>query len=276
VVEGQRRGHGGTLHARRGREGDGNREGLLFALIGAVGVEDDGAALLVLVLHEAGALEVVNESGLALDAGVGDLALLFRVELAPLLVIELLVKGLKRCAADKIDERIAHVAFVLEVDGQVEKIVSALVLLVHSSKQHFLAVLVGNVANHEGRALVEPLAYSLHIKNVLGLVFLLGLLVVGLSRLGILAGCVRILTWCVLILAGCVLVLARSVLILAGSMGVLAGCVLILSRSVLVLAGCVCVLSWGVLIQVWGVLVLEGVLRSLLKRGRKLEGARRL
>lgn len=89
------RGHGGE----RDRDGEGERrdgEGLLLALVGTVAVEDDGPALLVLVRHQAGVLEVGYQRRLALDPGIRDLALLLRVELLPLLVVELLVKGDQR------------------------------------------------------------------------------------------------------------------------------------------------------------------------------------
>jgi len=51
--------------------------------------------------------------------------------------------------ARQVDERVANVALVLEVDGQVEEVVAAAELLVHRLQQHLLRVLVGDVLNHQ-------------------------------------------------------------------------------------------------------------------------------
>ena len=55
-----------------------------------------------------------------------------------------------------VEESVAHVALVLEVDRQVEEVVLALELLVYGSEQHLLRVLVGDVLDHERGALVVP------------------------------------------------------------------------------------------------------------------------
>ncbi len=54
---------------------------------------------------------------------------------------------------EEVDEGVAHVAAVAEVDRQVEEVEGAVeALLVQVVEQHALAVLVGDVAEHEGGA----------------------------------------------------------------------------------------------------------------------------
>ena len=57
-----------------------------------------------------------------------------------------------------VDERVPDIALVLEVDRQVEEVervrVDARKPLLQQRQQHLLGVLVGDVLDHEGRALV--------------------------------------------------------------------------------------------------------------------------
>lgn len=55
-----------------------------------------------------------------------------------------------------VDECIADVALVLEIDGEVEEIIVALEVLIDSGQQHLLCVLVGDVLNHQCSPLVIP------------------------------------------------------------------------------------------------------------------------
>lgn len=55
-------------------------------------MENNWTTLLVLVVHEAAVLEMCYERRLALDARIGDLTFLLRIELFPLLVVELLIE----------------------------------------------------------------------------------------------------------------------------------------------------------------------------------------
>jgi hypothetical protein len=91
-------------------------------------VEQHRAAALVLV-HEAAVLEVADEGGAALDAGVGDVADLFAVELVPAALVEAAHQRRDVVRRQHVDEGIPHVALVLEVDGQVEEIKRALEVL---------------------------------------------------------------------------------------------------------------------------------------------------
>lgn len=89
-----------------------------------------------------------------LDAGVADVADLLAVELLPLLTVELLNERDDVPRPHHVDESIAHIALVFEVDWQVEKVVGAAKLFVDGSEQHLLCVLVGDVLDHQGGTLV--------------------------------------------------------------------------------------------------------------------------
>jgi len=130
----------------------------LLTNIRSITVKNDGSTFLVLIRHERAVLKVTNERGLPLNARVGDLANFFRVELLPFLVIKFFIEGHDRPEVNKINKRVTHVAFVLEIDWKVEKIVCSSVPLVNSGEQHFLTILIRYVANHERGASVvrEP------------------------------------------------------------------------------------------------------------------------
>lgn len=89
-----------------------------------------------------------------LDTGIADIANLLAVELLPLLAVELLDEWDDVGRPHHVDKSIAHIAFVLEIDGQVEKVVGAAKLFIDGGEQHLLRVLVGNVLDHQGCALV--------------------------------------------------------------------------------------------------------------------------
>ena len=71
-------------------------------------------------------VDVVDEAAFALDAPVGDLADLFRVERLPRLVVQVLVERHDVYRIHEIDEGIADVAAIVEVEGQVEKVIISL------------------------------------------------------------------------------------------------------------------------------------------------------
>ena len=68
--------------------------------------------------------------------------------------VELAEEGNDAAVVHKVNERVAHVALVLEVDGQVEEVVRPSVGSVDLLEKHRLRVLVGDVADHDRRALV--------------------------------------------------------------------------------------------------------------------------
>lgn len=123
-----------------------HRKGLRFASVWAGGVEQQGLVLVIL-LQQRRVLEPRNHSLLALDACKGHRAHLLRVEALPTLPVEGVDEGGNVLRVEKVDEAVPHVATILEVDGQVEEIVRALMPDIDFLQQHLLVVLVGDVAN---------------------------------------------------------------------------------------------------------------------------------
>jgi len=82
-----------------------------------------------------------------LNASVCDGAHFATVETLPALAVKLFDKRNDVARVDKVDERVTHVAPILKVNGQVEKVIRALVVHVDFVQQHLLIVLVGDVAN---------------------------------------------------------------------------------------------------------------------------------
>lgn len=89
-----------------------------------------------------------------LDTGIADVADLLAVELLPFLAVKLLDERNDVRRAHHVDESIAHVALVLEVNGQVEEVVGAAELFINGGEQHLLCVLVGDVLDHQRCAFV--------------------------------------------------------------------------------------------------------------------------
>jgi len=122
-----------------------------------------------------------------LDPGVLDAADLLTVEDGPLLLVEPLIERLYVLQILEVDERVAHVAVVLEIDGQVEEIVGIVEVCVDSLQHQLLGVLVGYIADHEGAfPLVVDLVHTyLELARVLHLpeISLALLLLVVLARL---------------------------------------------------------------------------------------------
>ena len=98
------------------------------------------------------AREVIIQVLLTLIASVSDLADFLRVESFPRFTIEVLVKGDNENWVHEIDECVAYVAVVLQVDWKVEKVVAASMKLIDFLQQHLLRVLVWDVSNHDRSA----------------------------------------------------------------------------------------------------------------------------
>mmetsp|Transcript_17758 Transcript_17758/g.39367 ORF Transcript_17758/g.39367 Transcript_17758/m.39367 type:complete len:349 (+) Transcript_17758:1345-2391(+) len=139
-------------------------EGLRLAPVRAAGVEEQRLVCIVL-LQQRRVLEALDHGLLALDAREGDCAHLFAVEALPALPIELVHEGRDALGVQEVYEAVAHVASVLEVDGQVEEVVAALVLRVHLLQQHSLCVLVRDVAHHDGGPALQLLADAAKVQR---------------------------------------------------------------------------------------------------------------
>lgn len=104
-------------------------------------------------------LKIVDEGLLALDATVGQLTDLLRIEALPILTIQVLVQRNNINWVTHVDEGIADVTVVLQVNRKIEKIVTTCMFRVDSLQQHFLCVLVGDILDHYSRTLIMPLNY---------------------------------------------------------------------------------------------------------------------
>jgi hypothetical protein len=76
------------------------------------------------------------------------LAYFITVELFPSLAIESFEKVVNVHRVYEVNESVAHVAPVLEVDGQVKEIVLVFLVAIYSLQQHFLTVFIWNVFYH--------------------------------------------------------------------------------------------------------------------------------
>lgn len=65
---------------------------------------------------------------------------------------------------NEVDEGVAHVAIVVEVDSEVHEVILAPARLVHNVLQHGLVNLVGNVAQHDLRK-IRPVNLFYSVEN---------------------------------------------------------------------------------------------------------------
>ena len=85
---------------------------------------------------------------LALNSGIVDFTDLLRIESGPLLVIEGLVEQLNILQIYKVDECVADVAFVKEINGKVEKIELVFELSVYGCEHLLFCIFIGNIPDH--------------------------------------------------------------------------------------------------------------------------------
>mmetsp|Transcript_9446 Transcript_9446/g.30833 ORF Transcript_9446/g.30833 Transcript_9446/m.30833 type:complete len:366 (-) Transcript_9446:91-1188(-) len=149
------------------RYGEGGAAGevLGLALVGSRGAEEarlnvDG------FVEEARVLEARDHGLPALDARVGDGADLAGAEAVPAAAVELAVEACDVLGVDEVNERVAHVALVLEVDRQIKKVVAALELDVDLVQDRLLGVLVRDVPHHQRRPLVSPARDAVEVERV--------------------------------------------------------------------------------------------------------------
>jgi hypothetical protein len=113
-------GSGGTARARpavgaASRGGGGKGEGLRLAALGAAGVEQQRAVLVVL-LQQARVLEARDHGLLALDARERHGAHLLGVEAPPALPVKLIHKPGNLLCLQEINEAVSNIALVLEIN----------------------------------------------------------------------------------------------------------------------------------------------------------------
>ena len=121
-------------------------------------------------------VDVVDEAALALDAPVGDLADLLRVERLPRLVVQVLVERHDIYRVHEVDEGVADVAAIVEVEGQVEKVIVPLMQSVYALQEHILCVFVRDVPDHDGCARVFTLKDPVEVDSELRIGVMVALL----------------------------------------------------------------------------------------------------
>lgn len=121
-----------------------------LASVDSIGEEQQRSADLILD-QKSRVAEVIDHALLALNSCVGYAAHLEAVESLPSTTIELVEKWNNVDGKHEVDESVSYVALVFEVDGQVEKVKLAAIRL-ESFEKHSLAILVGDVLDHEGRS----------------------------------------------------------------------------------------------------------------------------
>lgn len=99
-----------------------------------------------------------------LDSGIGDLTNLFRVEMMPSLAMKLQVKALQMLLVTEIDESITNIAFVSEINRQIQEIVLSIVRLIKRVTQHLLSILVRDVLDHQASSIVYSQLFDTHFK----------------------------------------------------------------------------------------------------------------
>ena len=109
--------------------------------------------------------KVLDQHAFALDSAVGDFANLFRVEALPRLSVEVFVERKDENWIYEVDECIAHVAVVLEVDRQVEEVVALGVLPVDLLEEHLLGIFVRDVFDHDSGAAVFAAQDGVQVKD---------------------------------------------------------------------------------------------------------------
>ena len=91
-----------------------------------------------------------------LNPGVADAANFLAVEALPLSLVESGHQGQDVFGLDHIDEGVAHIALVLEINWQVKEVILSAELLVDGLKKHLLCVFVRDVLYHQCCARVLP------------------------------------------------------------------------------------------------------------------------
>mmetsp|Transcript_5328 Transcript_5328/g.15637 ORF Transcript_5328/g.15637 Transcript_5328/m.15637 type:complete len:207 (+) Transcript_5328:343-963(+) len=138
--------------------------------------DEDERLVFFILLHQGGIFKSFQHRSLALDAGVRDVADLVAVERPPVLSKVALVEVQDVPVIHKVDECVSAVAAILEVDGEVEEVDHAgtVPVFVEFREQHFLGVLVGDVADHQRRSRVLPTFDELEIQRQVALVLFVG------------------------------------------------------------------------------------------------------
>jgi hypothetical protein len=116
--------------------------------------EDPRSAVFICLVHDAGLLKVTFKLLKALEASELNLTSLLGIEFDPLPPIEFLEEVKDEDRVNEVQECVADIRFVSEINRQVKEVILPLVSQVNLLEQQPLSVLVRDVPNHECRTLV--------------------------------------------------------------------------------------------------------------------------
>ena len=108
--------------------------------------------------------KIVLKCLFTLDSAVAYFTDFVRIETLPSFTVKLLKKVNNVYGVDEIDEGVAHIASVFEIDGQVEEVILIILFSVECIKKHLLRILVRNILDHHGGSTVFVVYYPLDIQ----------------------------------------------------------------------------------------------------------------
>lgn len=85
---------------------------------------------------------------ISLDSGIFDFANLFTVEFFPFLAIKFQVKVFDKLGISEVDKSISKIAKIAEINGQVEEVIFAFVILINSLSNQRQVIFVGDIPDH--------------------------------------------------------------------------------------------------------------------------------
>lgn len=110
---------------------------------------DDRTVFFVLLVQHFTILKMLDQTTQALQTCVGQIADLFTAKTQPSLALEQLIKPEQMLCANKIDESVAYVAKVLEVAGEIEKVVTVFQKIIYLIGEVLHSVFVRNITDHD-------------------------------------------------------------------------------------------------------------------------------
>lgn len=116
--------------------------------------------------HDGAIAKLLNEAVATLNGSVGNLSNLVRAIVVPLLTSTMLDKTDDVCGVLEVDESVADVAVVGEVDAKIHEIEFAKGALVEVGLQLCLINTVGDVAKHDSSANIKAIVNVLHANNI--------------------------------------------------------------------------------------------------------------
>ena len=99
-------------------------------------------------------IDILHQMASTLDSTEGDLANLLWIEVFPWLVVHVLEEGHDVDGVNEVDESVADIAAIVQIERQVEEVICTLVESIDTLQEHLFCVLVWNMTDHNCRASV--------------------------------------------------------------------------------------------------------------------------